>query len=143
MTKQDLRISPEMKKSAEAAQPAQSAEAIVEAILKGIEAAKMPFSKPAIIPGERSIRIRCEPRAFIDISSDIKKTMIVVARDCKTVNVRRDIDTGTDTVFGFKPIQIENLSAEAAAKLVVAEVVNLNIPSQATAPAVDPFGAKM
>ncbi len=120
MTKQNLRISGVMKKSAEAVTGPHSAEAILEAVINEIRASEIPFAKLTVVsPTMTSLRLKCE---MPDNHDGIKKTMVAVNGDVQTVNVRRDIDPGQDTAFPFDPVVIKGLSLKDAAKAVVDEI---------------------
>lgn len=123
MMKQGLRLSAAMKESAKAPAP-HSAEAIMESIINNIWEAGLPFEKLTVVsPTSTSLRLKCEmPLGYMGI----KKTMIAVQDDGATVNVRRDIDPGQDTVVAFDKVVIKGLSLQEASKRVIAEIRKMN-----------------
>lgn len=121
---QRLRISDEMKKSAEGEDAQSGANAVMEAIVNEITRAGIPFSKLTITsPTMTSMRLRCEMPENYD---GIKKTIVAVHFDCTTVNVRREIDPAENFAFPFNPVDIRGRSPKEAAMMVVDEICRLH-----------------
>ncbi len=139
MTRQRLRISDVMKKSAEENEAQSGAKAVMEAIVNEITRAGIPFSKLTVIsPTMTSLRLKCE---MPDDYNGIKKTIVAVHFDCRTVNVRRDIDPADHFAFPFNPVDIKGRSPREAAMLVVDEICRfheLPLPRRQAVPGLVP-----